>query len=186
MISVAKITTSMYVLNNDLMGQTNVSGHSGGYQVIRSCAQIDNFYHSEEYVLSLYPSCSVFYNGKDIAQNVLVNVDMDSETDAIQINAALGIGFGSAGWIAWWIHAVLVELYLRLTPAESERLREVSFERQRERGMKNPGSAGLVVQKLGDAPAYIPLSLRKRVGSLEEMGALPKHNRNGSEHAVSA
>lgn len=44
---------------------------------------------------------------------------------------------------------------LRLTPAESERLRQVSYERQLERGFKHPGSAGLVAQRLGDANAFV-------------------------------
>lgn len=47
-------------------------------------------------------------------------------------------------------------LQLRLTPAESERLCQVSYQRQLERGFKNPGAAGLVAQRLGDANPYIP------------------------------
>jgi hypothetical protein len=50
------------------------------------------------------------------------------------------------------------EIYLWLTPAESARLRQVSYERQLEAGYKNPGSAGLVVQKYGDAAPYVPVS----------------------------
>ena len=61
-------------------------------------------------------------------------------------NAALEVSFAMSGFLALILHAVGVELYLRLTPRESERLRIVSYERQLERGMKNLGSAGLVVE----------------------------------------
>lgn len=50
-----------------------------------------------------------------------------------------------------------------LTPAEHERLRNVSYQRQLEAGMKNPGRAGLTVDRFGDAEKWIPASQR-RVG----------------------
>ena len=40
---------------------------------------------------------------------------------------------------------------MRLTPREAERLRAVSYTRQLEAGMHNPGSAGLTADRLGDA-----------------------------------
>jgi hypothetical protein len=61
-------------------------------------------------------------------------------------------------WMALTLHILGCEIYLWLTPAESARLRQVSYERQLEAGYKNPGSAGLVVQKWGDATPYVPLS----------------------------
>jgi hypothetical protein len=72
-----------------------------------------------------------------------------------------------------WIHAIAIafEIYLRLTPAKSERLREVSYQRQRERGFRHPGTAGLVAEKLGDANPYVPVSQRKSE-SPEEMNML--------------
>ncbi len=48
-----------------------------------------------------------------------------------------------------------MEIYLKLTPRESERLRVVSALRQRERGYKVPGSAGLVVERWGDAEPWV-------------------------------
>ena len=44
-----------------------------------------------------------------------------------------------------------VEIYLALTPAESERLRRVSYERQLAAGYENPGNGGTTVSKWGDA-----------------------------------
>lgn len=45
---------------------------------------------------------------------------------------------------------------LHLTPAESARLRQVSYERQLARKFKNPGNAGLTVQRFGDAEPWVP------------------------------
>jgi hypothetical protein len=50
--------------------------------------------------------------------------------------AGLQMGFGMAVLLALVIHAVAVEVYLGLTPAESERLRRVSYERRLERGLE--------------------------------------------------
>ena len=61
-------------------------------------------------------------------------------------------------------------LQLRLTPAESERLRVVSYERQLERGFKNPGSAGLVAERLGDANPYVPRE--KTSNNTHELGVM--------------
>ena len=70
--------------------------------------------------------------------------------------AAINLTFGMSMWIALVIHAIGVEVYLRLTPAESERLRVISYERQLEAGFKNPGSAGLTVDRFGNAPRWHP------------------------------
>ena len=52
------------------------------------------------------------------------------------------------------------EVYINLTPAESERLRIVSYQKQLARGYKHPGSAGITADRIGDAhwapPANIP------------------------------
>lgn len=68
-----------------------------------------------------------------------------------QIGASLDMSFGMAMWLAIFLHLVGIEIYLALTPRENERLRQVSYERQLERGMKNPGSAGLTADRFGDA-----------------------------------
>lgn len=79
----------------------------------------------------------------------------------VTVGAALETNFGAAGLLALVLHAIGVEIYLRLTPREGERLRQVSYERQLERGFANPGSAGLVVEKLGDADPWVPSGKRK-------------------------
>lgn len=72
------------------------------------------------------------------------------------VGAALGLSFGAALWLALFLHAAGVEIYIGLTPAEGERLRVVSWERQVEAGYKDPGSADLTVQRWGDAKAWCP------------------------------
>lgn len=54
------------------------------------------------------------------------------------------------------LHIIGVEIYLNLTPRESERLRRVSYEKQLEAGFDNPGSAGLTSDRWGDAEMYTP------------------------------
>jgi hypothetical protein len=49
--------------------------------------------------------------------------------------------------MAIFLHLVGLEIYLRLTPAEQERLRRVIYDKQLKAGLKNPGSAGLTVDR---------------------------------------
>lgn len=53
---------------------------------------------------------------------------------------------------------------MHLTPKEAERLRCVSYQRQLEAGMKDPGCAGLTADRLGDSDKWIP-PVKERVGS---------------------
>lgn len=43
-----------------------------------------------------------------------------------------------------------------MTPKESERLRQISYEKQLEAGFANPGSAGLPLDRFGDADRWTP------------------------------
>ena len=74
----------------------------------------------------------------------------------------LSLNFGMAGVLAFIMHAAGIEIYLKLTPREGERLRQVSYERQLERGFANPGSAGLVLEKFGDAEPWAPKETKER------------------------
>ncbi|KAG4440743.1 hypothetical protein IFR05_003787 [Cadophora sp. M221] len=105
-----------------------------------------------------YPQC---VNASDTTP-VPVNASL-TDGDAENMGVALGMSFGMALWLALFLHAVGVEVYLNLTPREGERLRMVSYERQLERGFANPGSAGLVVERLGDSREWVPLDRRERV-----------------------
>lgn len=72
-------------------------------------------------------------------------------TGVAESMAALQGTFAGAGLLALILHAIGIELYLHFTPAEAERLRQVSYERQLERGFRRPGSSALTSDRLGDA-----------------------------------
>jgi uncharacterized membrane protein len=93
----------------------------------------------------LYPSCTA-----DPFGWTAVRMDLKSGVVA-EIMGALQGTFGASGFLAFFLHALGIELYLHLTPAEAERLRLVSYERQVERGWRSAGSAGLTADRLGDA-----------------------------------
>lgn len=88
-----------------------------------------------------------------------VEANMETPMGPEDATAAFLLVFGQAGLIAFTIHAVLVEVYFHLTPAESERLRNVAYQRQLARGYKMPGSGGLTSDRLGDAPRWKPSSV---------------------------
>jgi len=65
--------------------------------------------------------------------------------------------FPMAGWLAIVIHALVVETYLWLTPAESYRLRNVSYEKQIKKGLRRKGAfrdAGITGIRIVDAPEW--------------------------------
>jgi cytosine/adenosine deaminase-related metal-dependent hydrolase len=161
-----------------------------------------NWLLGEDRTVQIYPECAAFFNGRDGHAAAAVKVNFNSEDNPMEIGASLGVGFAVAGWvclhihlrpscsplilsqIAFWLHAIVMEIYLALTPAESERLREVSYQRQLERGFRHPGSAG-ITGNLGDANPYIPVSKRMAgQGEGEELGMLSSRKRSeGDEQA---
>lgn len=149
----------------------------GGFFVIRPCAQI-NFVLGEKGTLHFYPDCQSFYNGNQQKQ-IIVEADFFSQ-DPIALAASLGLPFGSAGWLAFWLHAIIIEFYLRLTPAETERLKQASYERQVERGWKKPGAAGLSSQRFGDANRFVP-EQKNRNGGGDEIGMLDSQGRKPAD-----
>jgi hypothetical protein len=127
----------------------------GSFYAARPCAQLAYIYgNSSSPTTDFYPGCEAYFDGSNPTQEAVVQANMNGE-DPNQIGVALGMSFGMACWLALAIHAIGVEVYLQLTPRETERLRKVSYQRQLEAGMKNPGSAGLVVQKFGDAEPWV-------------------------------
>ncbi|KAF2120072.1 hypothetical protein BDV96DRAFT_485793 [Lophiotrema nucula] len=134
---------------------------ANNYFTTRPCYQIDYIYNTREPVLAIYPECEAYYSGTNPGQQALVHATMNND-NPVEIGAALGISFGMAIWLAFAIHAIGVEIYLHLTPREAERLRNVSYQRQLEAGMRNAGSAGLTVNRLGDAEDWVP---QQRKGS---------------------
>lgn len=100
-------------------------------------------------VRQLYPQCT----GPNSQVYVTVPTQGGNRQNPENIAALGRATFGPAGWLAIIIHAILLELYLALTPAESARLRDVSYDKQVKAGFRHPEKgAGLTATRLGDAP----------------------------------
>ncbi|KAJ4985743.1 hypothetical protein SVAN01_08739 [Stagonosporopsis vannaccii] len=139
------IITSRFIL---IIGAMIVSNKS--HYMVWPCAKIAHTIGHDIDFVSAYPACASYSDGSNPNQVSAVFADMDG-TSAANAGAALDLNFGMALWLAFAIHALGVEVYLQLTPKEAERLRRVSYTRQLEAGMRNPGSAGLTADRIGDA-----------------------------------
>lgn len=132
----------------------------------------------------LYPACVPFLNGQGDPYAV---VQAGGAGRPEQIAALLDISFGMTLWLALAIHAIGIEIYvspllrlrlgkknwltsfqIRLTPRESERLRQVSYERQQEAGLSHAGSSGLTADRFGDSEPWRPK--QKFLGKQQETG----------------
>ena len=124
------------------------------YHSTMSCGQLYSIYDSPNPVNELYPACARL--GASVDDVIVVPANFSSG-EPEQIAASFHISFGMAMWMAIILHLVGVEIYLALTPREGNRLRQVSYERQMERGYANPGSAGFTAQRFGDAEPWKPM-----------------------------
>ena len=97
-------------------------------------------YYNGRLVNSSYPLCA--NPNAAIDDPIIVHVDVVSGK-AEQIGASLQLDVGMEFLVALIIHLIGVEEDLALTPREGHRLRQVSFEKQIERGFKHPGSTRL-------------------------------------------
>ncbi|KAI0536546.1 hypothetical protein GGR58DRAFT_514429 [Xylaria digitata] len=127
----------------------------GGYYYPQPCDKINYALEGQNATLSFYPECASFFSGENPDQHAIVKVNFNGD-NAMEVGSAFNIVFGPVAALAIALHIFAAELYLRLTPAEHERLRNVSYQRQLEAGMKNPGRAGLTADRLGDAAKWAP------------------------------
>lgn len=127
----------------------NVISNLPGYFSAMPCRQIESMGGDA----SRYAACA-----SDMAAQTAVEANFANPAGIENVSAAMHMSFGMAAWISLALHAIGVEVYLRLTPAEDERLRRVSYERQLERGFSHPGSAGFTADRLGDAHQWTPPS----------------------------
>ena len=138
----------------------------GSYYITMTCGEIAYIQKDDPtYVESMYPQCS---SGNESTVTAVLASFGGGRTE--QIGASLRINFGMALWLALFLHAVGVEIYLSLTPRESQRLRQVSYERQLEAGAARPGSAGLVVENFGDAEPWSPVKSEAEVTKVQSSG----------------
>ncbi|KAF2827948.1 hypothetical protein CC86DRAFT_347820 [Ophiobolus disseminans] len=134
---------------------TIIISKTGQYFVVWSCAKIESTMPDTATLLSTFPACAAYVNGTNPDELAIVKADLEGDSGA-NAGAALSMSFGMAIWLATAIHAIGVEVYLHLTPREAQRLRQVSYQRQLEAGMRNPGSAGLTSDRLGDSEKWVP------------------------------
>ena len=126
----------------------------GGYYQVSNCEKVLFINDGDAMkVNSLYPQCA----NRTSSENPEIVVEADLFGGSGEgAGASLGLSFGMAMWLAIFLHGVGVEIYLNLTSAEGERLRNVSYERQLEAGYQHPGSAGLTSDRWGDVSAWRP------------------------------
>ncbi|KAK4164038.1 hypothetical protein QBC43DRAFT_318616 [Cladorrhinum sp. PSN259] len=121
------------------------------------CAKIAYFFGGNpNATLSSYPDCGPYFSGEDLEKSSSVRGDLNG--DPVNVIALFTSIFGTNLWLSLFIHAIGVEIYLHLTPAEANRLRNVSYQRQLEAGMKTPGRMGLTADKLGYSAPWVPSS----------------------------
>ncbi|KAH8817874.1 hypothetical protein DL96DRAFT_1820597 [Flagelloscypha sp. PMI_526] len=130
----------------------------GGYGNVWECGEVEWVYtrgsgHNADGkadFASVYPSC--------IGQppETLVAVKAAFRHSAVESGAALREGFPAGMILAWFIHVLGTECYLKLTKNESKRLRQVSYERQIKRGLKHRRSIGPISDQLGESELTLP------------------------------
>ena len=160
---------SIITLRIIMISGTAIISTMGRYQFPMECAKLDYIMEDRISVLAAYPGCISYYNNADPGQMVLVQADLNGSV--AQVAAGLNMTFGVALWLALLIHAIGVEIYLQLTPRESQRLRQVSYEKQLEAGFKHPGSAELTADRLGDAHPRQPTKPQMAVDDNVFVGA---------------
>ena len=135
------------------------SSLSGGpYYTTMLCGEISSLYDDDarqNNVTARYPQCGGLPGSTNATRVIVQSRFANGQPE--QIGASLRVSFGMALWMALVLHLVGVEIYLNLTPREGTRLRQVSYERQMEKGLKPFGSAGLTVDRWGDAEAWKPV-----------------------------
>ncbi|KAK0750201.1 hypothetical protein B0T18DRAFT_462323 [Schizothecium vesticola] len=129
-----------------------------GYYAPIACERLASRYilGSEELVLARFPECAGYFSGAN--QNLIVAVEGDvgdmGGLGRAGFQAALLLTFGVSVYLSFLAHVVGVEVYIRLTPGENERLRTISYHRQVKAGFHNPGRAGLTADRLGDSSFF--------------------------------
>lgn len=152
-----------------------IATKTGGYYRAMPCDEIKFILDDQSQFESSYPQC--FAVNGTIDGWIALPASFDK--DGARIGNSLGMCFGTSGWLAFFMHAVGVEIYLRLTPRENERLRTVSYQRQLEAGFNHPGSAGITSDRWGDADPWQPPNEKPLQSDIEEDGV--KEGRTSAE-----
>lgn len=132
-----------------------------GY-VVTSQARCDEIFFMYQFIAGipdqanptarLYPACGA-QAATSTKQVTITSSGKGPETGAALVRSV----FTMSGWLATTVHIFLTELYLWLTPAESYRLRKVSYEMQVAKGLRQKGhhmDAGIGSTRFGDSPEW--------------------------------
>ncbi|KAM0715242.1 hypothetical protein Q7P37_008740 [Cladosporium fusiforme] len=150
--------TSIITLRIIMIIAANILSTSGDFWSIQDCAKVlDVFGNDSETLLEIYPTCVSLIQQNNLHATTLVHVNMRGT--AVEVMAALNESFGMSGWVAFTLHAIGVEVYLRLTPLESHRLRQVSYERQLQAGHKHPGRSAI---HKSEGMLELPIEVKER------------------------
>ncbi|OIW32357.1 hypothetical protein CONLIGDRAFT_668081 [Coniochaeta ligniaria NRRL 30616] len=116
-----------------------ISSPNSPYYQAMPCKVIDYILHgSHERMTQLAPGCAAYMTGDNPEQWTAIQANW-TEDNRVGEAAAIQIAFIVCGWVCFFIHTVGVEVYIRMTSAESERLKLVSQHRQmlREKGLSD-------------------------------------------------
>lgn len=164
------------------------------YHTTIMCAQIYSMYEHVGVPAQgnptgkLYPACNTVQSISGLPTGQ--QIDPSGNTATYVSISSVGTGpenaaslihalFPMAGWLALFLHALVIETYLWLTPAESYRLRNVSYEKQIEKGDRVRGSfkdAGLTGTRIGDVPEWWSIPVKDYESEKERLRAV-----NGEE-----
>lgn len=92
-----------------LLSSLIISDH--GYLVPMPCDKVSFLMGTAEKTLKSYPECESYFSGHDTNKVVLVPATMQG--NGSNATAALSLTFGAAFWLAFALHAVGVEIYVR-------------------------------------------------------------------------
>lgn len=91
-----------------------ISEQLDDYYVARRCDVVDHLFHGDRArMLESYAGCLSFYDGSNPSQYVAIKANFHG--NPAEFAASLGIGFGVGGWLAFILHLVGAELYVRHT-----------------------------------------------------------------------
>ncbi|KZL72048.1 hypothetical protein CI238_00838 [Colletotrichum incanum] len=130
-----------------------IVSRQGGYYVTIPCAVIEFMMgqaNAANATSSLFEDCIPYASGENPNQQAVVEANFFDKSTPAGPTASLHVSFGMAGWLAGAIHAIGVEVYLRLTPGESERLRKLSCQKQLEAGLHEVSSIEVTSNRLED------------------------------------
>jgi hypothetical protein len=110
------------------------------FRFVLSCKELAYLYRSNTSALpslaSRYPSCISLAGGIGSA-DVFVAVPANWSKEFVENRTALlNLIFGVSGWVGYIVNVFLLEVYLRRTRGEDERLRKVSEVRRRGPGLE--------------------------------------------------